>query len=227
MKRVLLSTVLLVLLGACAMAISVNPGIIYSTPSGAKTNNLTIVGIPFQVHTPFYFEDLGVYAHNNSPLPTSVTVTVSLYSFTLDTTAGDFGLSSAAPVPNSTVVLTSSAPVSYGSVWGEVNSGNGLVLTPGWYFLHAVATQPGVFVDNPNVTFNSFSGAISYGLYHNSQWWLYRGGTFPNWGSSTSGPLFIAGGSLSVPEPSTYALMASVGLALYLLRRRREQAAKN
>lgn len=204
-----------------ALAVSVNPGITYTSPTGT-TNIYTGVGIPFQVLKPFYFEDLGVYdfyddfEKNGIQGSTQITVSVRPWSGSLT----DFAWYFASPAAS--VTLTSSSPAAYGSVWQPLSTP--VTLSPGWYILWATgfdALNPSI--DNPSYNLNTFGGALSYGFNQGGSYYQF---VDLAWKTGSS-PIFIAGGSLSVPEPSAYALMASVGLALYLLRRRRARTASH
>lgn len=221
MKRVLLLTVLLVVLSACAMAISVYPGIIYSTPENPKiASDVFSVGIPFYVNRNFYFEDLGVYDFGSNGVTGPFNVSVRKWSGAQTDYAW---LLNPANVVAQVTIQNAAASQTLGEVsWKALSTP--VTLAPGWYVLYAAGfTTADPTIANPGYGLNTFSGAITYGQYQNGAYWQFINYAW----QSGSVPIFIAGGSLSVPEPSTYALMASVGLALYFLRRRRNQAAKN
>jgi hypothetical protein len=90
-----------------------------------------------------------------------------------------------------------------------------------------------VLTNNTYYATDTFNGAVSYG-YQPAPSLLpgYYGALVgPNigalsWFISQNNPIPVAAGTLGVPEPSTYALMGTVGLALYLLRRRKASANK-
>lgn len=221
MKRVLLLTVLLMVLSACAMAISVMPGIVYSTPSDPSVaTGVFSVGIPFYVNRNFYFEDLGVYDFNADGVAGPITVSVRSWSGHQSDYAW---LLNPSNVVAQVTIQSAAASQTVGQVsWKALSSP--VVLSPGWYVLYASGFDTGdPTINNPGYTLNTFGGALAYGQYQGGAYWQYINYAW----QSGSVPIFVAGGSLSVPEPSTYALMASVGLALYLLRRRRNQAARN
>jgi hypothetical protein len=243
MKRLTLLLGLLLTLSVGAMAISVNPGILYQAGTGSQAPNVIAVGIPLQVHKNFYFEDLGVYKLNSGTLwPAGISEPEPKVNVFLAQWNGSLLSTPFTAVPNSPVGITNSSPyVSTGSSsWAEVNSGSGLTLTPGWYVLWATlilnpydtASVPSFrpFYSNPTVSgYNTFGGAVSYGYHSGGNWYqlvgTFSGGNIVYSWQAGSVPIFISGGNISVPEPSTYALMASVGLALYLLRRRKSRAA--
>jgi hypothetical protein len=87
--------------------------------------------------------------------------------------------------------------------------------------------DPVILTGSGDYSTNTFGGAVSYGYPYAGfpSVTLYGIYTLPSsawvWSSSTS--IHISGGTFGVPEPSTYALMGTVGLALYLLRRRKSK----
>lgn len=214
---------LMLLLAVASMAgwgISVDPGITYSTPNNPSLASVNAVGIPFYVHTSFYFEDLGAYDFGSNGVTGPITVSVHKWSGAQNDFAwlGD---------PNNVVAQVTIQSAPQNQTVGEVSwkaLSTPVTLSPGWYVLYARgfnASDP--TINNPGYSLNTFGGAITYGQNQGGYYWQFINYAWV----SGSVPIFVAGGSLSVPEPSTYALMASVGIALYVLRRRRSQAAKN
>lgn len=230
MKRAPKLMLLVLVASLAAWSISLDPGIAYNLPNGTNAGYNT-VGIPFEVNKNITISSLGAYDLNFNGLPSGTTITVGIYSFTPNS-ASPPDLSSATPSVSAT--LNSYAPSAYGSVWTSVLD---TPLVPGWYM--AVATiynSSDYFISGMNTggtALQTWNGAVSYGYLFPGVPGLYgiavgTNGQLTNWLWSTSAPVHISGATFSiVPEPSTYALMASVGLALYFLRRRRNQAAKN
>lgn len=212
---------LMVLLAVASVAgwgISVNPGIIYTTPQNAVAqNDIFAVGIPFYVNTNFYFEDLGVYDYGGNGIVGPITVSVR--SWNGNQTDYAWLLNSANIVAQATIQNSASSQTVGEVSWQALASP--VVLSPGWYVLYVTGLSTSdPTIGQPGYSLNTFGGAISYGQYQSGSYWQFINYSW----RSGSVPIFIAGGSLSVPEPSTYVLMASVGFALYLLRRRKNQA---
>ena len=224
MIRVVTLVVLVMVAAGAVSAISVDPGIIYNSPTGT-TQSYTDVGIPFYVNTQVTLTALGAYDYLANGLTSGTTTTVDVRNFT----PGPLGGSIGPLVPNTTITLDSSSPSAYGSVWAYLSSP--VTLNSGWYVLYATgfnSNDPVISgMDASHTTLDTFGGAVSYGHATNpvpgvTIYWIYtKTGTAEAWVGSTSAPIHISGGTLGVPEPSTYAFMGTVGIALYVLRRRK------
>ncbi|MGQ9919313.1 MAG: PEP-CTERM sorting domain-containing protein [Bryobacteraceae bacterium] len=220
MSRVVTLVVLIMLAAVAVPAISVDPGIIYNISTGT-TQAYTTVGIPFLVNAPLTLTALGAYDYGANGLIGNTNITVEIRPFEPWPTGG--GTISNNPVSDTTITLDSSSPQAYGSVWAYL--GKPVTLNSGWYVLYATG-----FDDNNPVisgmgtnhtTLDTFNGAVSYGYKTTGPVTLYWIYTEDGWQVNNSAPIYISGGTLGVPEPSTCAFMATVGIALYLLRRRK------
>lgn len=224
---------LMVLLVACAVAgwgISVDPGISYTRSSGTDAN-YAVIGLPFCLNRPITVTALGVYDYGFNGLSGSLTVSIYSWNPSNPLTLGTQIVS--------TTLNNSSAFVSgTGSVWNYVGGPSGVPLnTTGWYLLLAEGfTYTGANPDKAiqtsapgYYTTDSFNGAVSYGYQVLPSAYLALVGASSNsldFYYGTKNPVPLAAGTFGVPEPSTYALMGTVGLALYLLRRRKASAKK-
>lgn len=223
MSRALSLMVLLVAGSVAGWGISVDPGIIYNTTTGTIQTTTTTVGIPIQVTSPITLFGLGAFDYQGNGIQGSTTISVDVRPLNPST------LAIGSPISGASVTLTSASPLAYGSVWG--NLANSVTLTAGWYVLYAAGfdnTNPVIGgLGASDTTTQSFGGAVSYGLPMTiSGLTVYGIYTNNGWLFSNSSPIHISGGTFGVPEPSTYALMGTVGFALYWLRRRKASANK-
>lgn len=227
MKRAFGLAALLVLGTVAGWGISVDPAITY-TITGGTIAGYSTVGIPFRVVQPISVVALGAFDYLGSVgLSSSARITVSIQEWN-----GSVGLT---PNPGSTlasVTLTSASPAYGGNVWKTLTTST--LLNPGWYFLTASgfttgqgSSDPTVLVTPAYYALDTFNNAVQYGTsvpFGGNTFWLTAvgtGSTLDTWIFGST-PIFIAGGSFAVPEPSTYAMMGTVGLALYLIRRRKK-----
>lgn len=222
MSRVVTLLALVMVVAVALPAISVDPGIIYNSPTGT-TQSFTTVGIPFEVMAPLRLTALGAYDFGANGL-TGANINVEILNFTPSQFGGTIG----AAVPGTSITLGNFSPQAYGSVWGYL--GNPVTLNPGWYILTArgfTSTDPVISGMGPgHTTLDTFNGAVSYGhgtiFGSTTVYWIYtetNNGTA--WLASNSAPIHISGGTLGVPEPSAYVFMGTVGIALYFFRRRK------
>ena len=231
MKQVVLAVVAAAALAASsAWGISVNPAITY-TITGGTVSGYSTVGLPFTVNAPIYVGALGGFDYMGllGLQSTSLTVSIKKWDGSFPTDP-DNSLSGSALA---SATLTSASPSYGGSVWSYLK--NSVLLTPGSYMLIASgfttsegSPDPAVLLAATNVSYNTFGGRVTYGgVFLPGVYAMAVGATpgdFTTWNFSNTTPSFIANGSFAVPEPSTYALMGTVGLALYLLRRRKKAA---
>ena len=230
MKQVVQAVVVAAALAASsAWGISVDPAITYNI-SGGTVSGYSTVGLPFTVNAPIYVGALGGFDYMGllGLQSTSLTVSIKQWNGTF-TPDPDDSLSGSALA---SATLTSASPSYGGSVWSYLK--NSVLLTPGSYMLIASgfttsegSQDPAVLLAGINVSYNTFGGRVTYGavpflgVYAMA---VGASGDFTKWEFSSTTASFIANGSFAVPEPSTYALMGTVGLALYLLRRRKKAA---
>lgn len=225
MSRVVTLMVAFWVAPAVVFAISVDPGIIYNLPTGT-TQLYNTVGIPFHVNTSLTLTALGAYDYEANGLTSGASIRVDVRNFTPGPVGGTIGSS----VPGTSITLNSSSSPAYGSVWAYLSSP--VTLGAGWYVLYATGfdqNDPVISGMGPSdTTLDTFGGAVSYG--HGTPfssgitiYWIYTEttGGASAWVGSNSAPIHTSGGTLGVPEPSTYAFMGTVGMALYFLRRRK------
>jgi len=227
MKQVVQAVVVAAALAASsAWGISVDPAISYTTTTGTSLSYRT-VGIPFYVNTQITVVSLGAFDYAGHGLSAGTTINVGIYNWS----GFPYGPAGNALV-SATLNQSSPAVSGTGSVWSYV--GTPVKLTPGWYMILASG-----FNDNdPAITgmlgtdysVNTFGGAVSYGypqvLSATTFYGIlaYNYPSNPQWILASSTAIHTFGGTFGVPEPSTYALMGTVGLVLYLLRRRKKVA---
>lgn len=223
MSRALSLMVLLVAGSVVGWGISVDPGIIFNTTTGTIQTTTTAVGIPIEVTSPITLFGLGAFDYQGDGIQGSTEITVNVRPFN----PSSYVIGS--PISGASVTLSSASPLAYGSVWGYLP--NSVTLAAGWYVIYAT----GFDGNNPvigglgasDTTTQSFGGAVNYGLPTTSPvGTLYGIYTNNGWVFSNLSQIHISGGTFGVPEPSTYALMGTVGLALYLFRRRKLSAKK-
>ncbi len=228
MSRALILMLLLVAGSVAGWGISVDPGIIYNTTSGT-TQSYTGIGIPFFTSQSIFVDALGAFDNQADGLTSGASITVTLQSFT----PGNFPTGGTLGSTLASVTLNSSSPSGYGSVWQSL--GSSVSLSPGWYIVVArgfTTSDPTIGgLQTTDVTLDTLGGIISYGLPKPIGGFTVYGiyweqDTNSGWNWNSTGPIHIAGGTFSVPEPSTYALMGTVGFALYLLRRWKASAKK-
>ena len=233
MKQVVLAVVAAAALAASsAWGISVDSAITYNI-SGGTISGYSMVGLPFTVNQPINVGALGGFDYLGTAGLQSTSLTVSIRKWDPAYPSVFFvdpDLSLGPTVVSAT--LTTSSPAYGGSVWRYLQ--NSVLLNPGSYMLVASGFTTGVSSSDPavllaatNVSYNTFGGRVTYGAGPLSGFYAMavgNSGDFTGWQFSSATPSFIAGGSFAVPEPSTYALMGTVGLALYLLRRRKKAA---
>jgi hypothetical protein len=233
MKQVVQAVVVAAAFAASsAWGISVDPAITYNI-SGGTISGYSMVGLPFTVNQPINVGALGGFDYLGTAGLQSTSLTVSIRQWNPaypSVFLVDPDLSLGSTVVSAT--LTTSSPAYGGSVWRYLK--NSVLLTPGSYMLIASgfttsegSPDPAVLLAAMNVSYNTFGGRVTYGAGPLSGLYAMAvgaSGDFTKWEFSSSTASFIANGSFAVPEPSTYALMGTVGLALYLLRRRKKAA---
>ena len=228
MKRVILAVVMAAALAASsAWGISVDPAISYNTTTGT-TQNYTAVAIPFYVNSPITVVSLGAFDYDANGLSTGTTIEVGIYSWTPAGSSPNPGSPSGTPVVSATLNNTSPSVPGTGSVWSYVSP---YTLSQGWYMIYASGfnSSDPVILTGGDYSTNTFGGAVSYGypivFGSTPLYGIYTlSGNSSAWVWNSTVPIHISGGTFGVPEPSTYALMGTVGLALYLLRRRKKAA---
>jgi len=228
MKQVVQAVVVAAALAASsAWGISVDPAISYTTTTGT-VQPYTAIGIPFYVNSPITVVSLGAFDNGANGLSPGTSIRVEIFSWS----PGSFpnpGFPAGPALVGTTLTNTSPSVPGTGSVWAYVTP---LTLSPGWYMLYASgfnASDPVILTGPGDYSPNTFGGAVSYGFPYTPAPGVTFFGIYAQpssagwlWASTTS--IYLSGGTFGVPEPSTYALMGTVGLALYLLRRRKKAA---
>lgn len=223
-SRVSKFVLLLAVLSTAAWGISLNPAIDYNLASGTVQSGINMVGLPFYVNQTVYVNALGAYDFNFNGILGSTAIRVAIHNWNPSIT----------PAPGSLIVATtvnnlSSTVPSTGAVWSPIVTTQ---LIPGWYMLVASGfdlSNPSISITNSDFALDTFGGRVSYGyqpfLPSLSGYGTATGSTSLNSWIISSNIYSVAGATFSVvPEPGTYALMGTVGLALYLLRRRKTGA---
>ncbi len=241
MRRVMMLVALLSVASVAGWGISI-PVIEYKNILGNQTWTGAL-SFAFQVTRPITVDALGVFDSQSNGLTRDIYVEIRQIT--------DLGKSSCSPGPtcmfsNSGTTLASSPLTSAtflknnsytllgGARWQNIDP---VPLARGYYML----TTRGYGNGEPNYNagggtsadhvhaLNNLGGAIVWGIgpqYGNA----YGPGDLPTiWDFNNGGGPTIrygAGTFSVVPEPATYALMGTVGLALYLLRRRKAAANK-
>jgi len=227
MKQVVQAVVVAAALAASsAWGISVDPAISYTTITGTSLSYRT-VGIPFYVNTQITVVSLGAFDYAGDGLSAGTTINVGIYNW-----LGFPYVPAGSALVSATLNQSSPAVSGTGSVWSYV--GTPVNLTPGWYMILAsgfTSNDPAITgMSGTDYSVNTFGGAVSYGYSLSSTTptlygiLVYNDSSNPQWIFSNSAAIQTFGGTFGVPEPSTYALMGTVGLVLYLLRRRKKAA---
>lgn len=237
MSRALSLALLLVAVSVAGWGISI-PVISYNNIAGnqAYTGALSFA---FQVNRPITIDALGVFDSSSDGLNRQLYVEIrqitNLGSFSTPCTSTsncelvDAGTTLASnPIVSATFYTTTTYPLLGGARWQTIPL---TTLATGYWMLTAYGY--GANEKNYNAgggtavhvgTLDTFGGAITWGVgpYFGN---AYGSGTLPSiWDFNLGGGPVIrygAGTFSVVPEPGTYALMGTVGLALYLLRRRK------
>ncbi len=242
MSRALSLMVLLVAGSVAGWAISVDPAIAYNNVTGNQ-GWTGALGMTFQVTRPITIDALGVFDSGQNGLLRDLYVEIRevtiLGSITGCTTASNCELTDAgtvlanSPAASATFSAGGSYPLVSGARWQSIPE---TTLSAGYWMVIAYGYGTGEPNYNASgglpthvASSNTYNGAVVWGVgpYIGN---AYGVGTLPTvwdfW--SGGGPIIRYGaGTFSVvPEPSTYALMGTVGFALYLLRRRKANAKK-
>jgi hypothetical protein len=236
MRRGLSLLGLLLVVSVVGWGISIDPAISYNVTTGNQiwTGALSFA---FQVNSPIVVNALGLFDHNGDGLKYSPTAPPFYVEIRQITNLGScpsgtpctFSAAGTtlAGLPTVATLVSGVSPLVGNARWQAVPL---TTLTPGYYMLTAVGynlnelnynaygilTSPGVL--------NTFGGAVTWGVGPDNYGNAYGTGMLPSiW---DGGPVirYAAGTFSVVPEPATYALIGTVGLALYLLRRRKAGA---
>ena len=234
MRRVLLLSVALVTLAISAgWAISINPAIDYKVVAGNQSYTGAL-GMAFQVNTPIVVNGLGVFDSGGDGLSREIYVEIrQLTSLPSGNVSSPVNLAGSA-VASATFLTTGSYPLIGGARWQQISEtvigvGNWMIIARGYGPGEQNYNAGGGSNSNHVNAVDTFGGAITWGIgpYLGN---AYGSGSLPDtWDYHLGGGPVIrygAGTFSVVPEPSTYALMGTVGLALYLLRRRKAKATK-
>ncbi|GIU78061.1 MAG: hypothetical protein KatS3mg005_1299 [Bryobacteraceae bacterium] len=210
---------LLAALCTAAWGISLNPAIDYNVSTGAEQNT-TIVGLPFYVNQTIQVNALGVFDYDLNGISGSTQITVAIHEWNASLSS-----SPGTQVVSVTLNNLSTTVPSTGAVWSPIVTKQ---LDPGWYILVASGfdtSNPTITITNSDFVLDTHGGRVSYGYPVSGLFGTAIGSTTLNTWILTPNVYSVAGATFSVvPEPGTYALMGTVGLALYLLRRRKTAA---
>jgi len=230
MRRVFLLSAFLLVLGIPkGWAISINPAIDYKVVTGNQTWTGAL-GMAFQVNTPIVINGLGVFDSGGNGLSRDIYVEIrQLTSLPNGNVSSPVNLASS-PAASATFLAANVYPLIGGARWQQISevvlgTGNWMIIARGYGLGEPNYNAGGGPNSNHVNSLNTFGGAITWGIgpYLGN---AYGTGLLPDtwdyWNGG--GPVIRYGaGTFSVPEPSTYALMGTVGLALYLLRRRKSK----
>lgn len=235
MRRVLLLSVALVTVAISAgWAISINPAIDYKVVTGNQSWTGAL-GMAFQVNTPIVINGLGVFDSGGNGLSREIYVEIrQLTSLPTGNVSSPVNLAGSA-VASATFLATGTYPLIGGARWQQIAEtvlgvGNWMIIARGYGDGEPNYNAGGGSNSNHVNALNTFGGTITWGIgpYLGN---AYGAGVLPDtWDFWIGGGPVIrygAGTFSVVPEPSTYALMGTVGLALYLVRRRRSKANKS